>query len=150
MPILGFFSLFKRAEPQTVYLQGLGDFTRENTGYWCGKVHFAPLGRQLDLAIKSPDDTPGMGAVNFFRQIEGRWAELWAAMRSTLFAEVDDFADGTTPDQLFDSLHVDALEIWSLDPGMENWEISCTTPLDQHVFGIEVLAWEEQGFRMDG
>lgn len=150
MPIFSLFSFFKRFEPQTVYLQGLGDFTSESTGYWCGKASFVPLSRQIDLAIKSPEEPPGMEAVNFYRRIEARWVELWASLRQTLFSEVDDFADGTTPEVLFDSLHVDALEFWSLEPGKESWEISCTTPLDEHVFGIEMLEWEEQGFRMDG
>lgn len=150
MPALGFFSLFKRFEPQTVYLQSLGDFTSERSGFWCGRAPFRPLGRELDVAIKSPQASPGMEAVNFFRQVEGRWPELWAAMRQTLFAEVGDFADGSTPDQVFDSLRVDALEFWSLEPGKESWEITCTTPLDDHVFGVEMLGFEEQGFRMDG
>jgi len=150
MPILGLFSFFERHEPQTVYLQGLGDFTSERNGFWNGKPMFRPLGRELDLAIKSPPEPPGMEAVNFFRQIEGRWLELWSAMRKTLFAELDDFPDGTTMEQFFDSMRVDALEFWSLEQGRESWEITCTTPLDGHVFGIEMLGWDDQGFRMDG
>lgn len=150
MPVLGLFSFFRSFEPQTVCLQGLGEFTSERSGYWCGKCHFRPLGRELDLAIKSPEDPPGAEAVSFFHQIETRWPELWAAMRNTLFAEVDDFKDGTTPEKLFDSLSVEAMEFWSLEKGSESWEITCTTPLDHHVFGIEMLGWQEQGFRMDG
>lgn len=150
MPPFGLFSIFKRFEPQTVYLQGLGDFTNESTGYWCGRATFVPLGQEIDLAIKSPNEPPGIDAVNFYRKIETRWTQLWASMRQTLFAEVDDFADGATPEQLFDSLHVDAIEFWSLQEGKESWEISCTSPLDHHVFGIEMTGWEEHGFRMEG
>jgi hypothetical protein len=80
-----------------------------------------------------------MEAVNFYRKIETHWAELWVSMRQTLFSEVDDFANGTTPDTIFESSHSVVLEFWSLEPGKVSWEISCTTLLDNHVFGIEML-----------
>ena len=150
MLLFGLFSFFKRFQPQTVYLQGWGDFTSESTGYWCGKATFGPLGQQIDLAINSPDEPPGMDAVNFYRKIESCWTQLWASMRETLFAEVDNFSTGATPEELFDSLHVDGFEFWSLVEAEESWEITCTTPLDHHVFGIEMAGWVEQGFRMDG
>ena len=71
-------------------------------------------------------------------------------MRTSLFADLDDLADGTTMEQVFDSLKVEAFLFFQLNVRPFEWEISCTTPLNGHVFGLVMEDFENQGLRMDG
>lgn len=143
-------SLFRTFESKVVHDDFLGSIANDRFGNWSGSKHFGPTNSEVSFSIRTGDNPPTAQQIAFVRDVEMRFPAVWADLRTKLFAELDDFADGTTMEQLFDSLKVESLMFWDLVGEPYHWEISCTTPKDDHVFGIEMRGFENQGFRMDG
>lgn len=78
------------------------------------------------------------------------WPEIYQSLSETLFEGIDHFADGTTIEQVFESLQFEAFEFLDLGTRPRCWEVGATTPLDDHVFGIVMRDFQHDGFRMDG
>lgn len=143
--------LFKRFQPTTVQDPVLGELTNDKHGNWNGTTLFTPLGKKIDIIVRlTPETPPSHEHRDFFDQIVDRWSDIHERLRGTLFEELDDWEDGTTMEQLFDSLDFAAFSFWDLDARPRNWEISATTPLDDHIFGIMMKDFDHEGFRMDG
>jgi hypothetical protein len=150
MPLKFFKSLFKRFKPMVVRDDYLGEISNDRYGNWNGSKQFAPTNSKIDFSFRTGDEPPSQKQIAFFREVESRFSDLWAELRSTLFEDLDDLADGTTMEQLFDSLSVNYISFWDVTNEPYKWEISCTTDLDDHIFGIQMAGFENQGFRMDG
>jgi hypothetical protein len=103
----------------------------------------------ISFSFHSGDQPPSVAQVTFFRQLEAKFPQLWSQLRATLTADIDEFFSRFTSDQYFESLTVNAITLWDLSEEPYQWEISCTTPLDHHVLGIEMGGFENQGFRID-
>lgn len=143
--------LFKRFQPTTVEDPSFGTLTNDKYGNWNGRVSFAPLQREIDVIVRlTPETPPTQEHREFLEQITERWPDIHKNLRDTLFEDLDDWEDGTTMEQLFDSLKFDAFSFWDLDARPRNWEIGATTPLDDHIFGIMMKDFDHEGFRMDG
>ena len=143
--------LFKRFQPTTVDDPMFGTLTNDKYGNWRGRILFAPLQREIALIVRNtPDNPPTQEHREFLKQVTERWAEIHKNLQETLFEDLDDLVDGTTMDELFDSLRFKAFFFWDLDANSRSWEIEATTPLDDHIFGIVMKDFDHEGFRMDG
>lgn len=143
-------SWFRNFKPREVQLERLGVVRNDRHGNWIGTLDFEPLNIEIDFLFRSGDTPPTIDQVNFLCDVEERFHEIWSQLRETLFEDLDDFEDGTTMDQVFDSLEVTALSFWQVDNHPYLWEISCVTPLDEHAFRIQMRDFENEGFAMDG
>ena len=128
-----------------------GTLTNDKYGNWSGRVSFAPLQSEIDVIVRlTPESPPTQEHREFLERITERWPEIHKKLRDTLFEDLDDWEDGTTMEQLFDSLDFDAFSFWDLNARPCSWEIGATTPLDDHIFGIMMKDFDHEGFRMDG
>ena len=143
-------ALFQRFEPQTVHDRYLGALTNDAHGNWNGRFRFSAISSDVDISLRTGDAPPNDTQIQFVRDVETRFPSIWQQMRVSLFADLDDFADGTTMEQVFDSLKVEFLCFSQLNVRPFEWEISCTTPFNGHIFGLVMQDFENQGFRMDG
>lgn len=143
-------SLFQRFEPFTVHDEYLGAMTNDRYGNWHGKLRLEALNSEIEIVLRTGDTPPNTDQVQFVRDVESRFAEIWHQTGETVFRDLDDFADGTTMDELFDSLNVVGLSFWQLEAHPFTWEVSCETPLADHLFGFMMADFENNGFRMDG
>lgn len=146
-----FRKLFQRFQPTTVEDPVFGQMTNDKSGFWAGKTMFVPLGREIDIIFRLAVTTPpGQEHREFFKCIVDHWPGICQNLRDTLFEDIECFADGTTMEQVFDSLQFEAFEFLDLGAWPQCWKIAATTPLDDHVFGIVMKGFEHDGFRMDG
>ncbi len=145
-----FWALFRRFEPQTVHDRYLGTLTSDSHGNWNGRFRFSATASDVDISLHTGDVPPNATQIHFVHDVETRFPAIWQQMRTSLFADLDDLADGTTMEQVFDSLKVEALFFFQLNVRPFEWEISCTTPHNDHIFGLVMEDFENQGFRMDG
>jgi len=143
-------SLFTKPEPVVVRDEYLGELRSDATDCWIGSKHFAPAGADVDFTFQTGEAPPTAEDVAFFKEIEARFPDLWKELRGMLLADMDDLPDGTTMEQVFDSLKVEHIFIHGPREKPVRWEISCTTPHDDHILGIQMSGFENQGFGMDG
>ena len=150
MPLKFLKSLFTQFTPTHVSDDYLGAISNDRYGHWHGSKTLATTNSKIEFSLRTGDQPPSPQQIAFLRDVESHFSDLWAGLRETLFEDLDDFADGTSMDQLFDSLVVDAITFWDLTNEPYEWEISCSTDLDDFFFGIEMAGFENQGLRLDG
>jgi len=143
-------AMFRRFEPITVHDGQIGNFTSDPYGNWHGRLSFGSSTTVLDILLRTGTAPPNFAQVQFVCEVRSRFDTIWRELRGQVFAGLDSFADGTTMEQLFDSLQVNGISFWQLDTHPFRWEISAETPLDDHLFGIMMDEFEYTDFRMDG
>ena len=125
-------SLFSRFEPKIVQDDYLGSLCNNRYGNWHGRINFAPL-----HTILISGSAGACAAERYSDPIRSRCRNsvqrYLAATARTIFADLDEFTDGTTIAQLFDSLEIYCLSFWQLDDRPFIWEVSCVTPLNDHI-----------------
>jgi hypothetical protein len=142
---------FKQFHSTTIEDPAFGTLTNDKYGNWSGRIMFDPLKKEIDVIVRLNSESPPTPAHReFLDQITERWPAIFENLRKTLFEDLEDWEDGTTMKQLFDSLDFNAFSFWDLDARPRSWEIGATTPLDDHIFGIVMRDFEHEGFRMDG
>jgi hypothetical protein len=144
-----FKKIFKGHEPVTVDNPILGSLTNDLYGNWNGTL---PTGLHgpLDFSIRTGDVPPSDEVSEWISETLGELTGLWDSVRPRAFEGLDDFTDGTTMEQLFESMRVEFAYFWDCSPGSESWELSCSTDLDDHIFSFVFKGKQYQDFRMDG
>jgi hypothetical protein len=85
---------------------------------------------------------------SFLQRIQNEFENIYKNLKENMFEGIDDFEDGTTMLQIFNSLHFYHFFVWDIES--EVWELSADTKLDGHIFRIQMKGLEYQGFAMDG
>lgn len=104
----------------------------------------------MDISFHTGDVPPSPQQIAFFREVEARFSELWAALRVSPFKDIGDLPDGTTMAQFCDSLVVFDITFWNIVNQPYIWEFTCTTQRDDHLFTIHMSGFEDQGLSIDG
>jgi hypothetical protein len=150
---MGYFSkLFGRPQFESLVIEDdyLGRISNDRHGSWSGAMTFATLDRQIDVTLRTGTQSPSEADKQFLREIEERYAFLWAMLRAKAFEGLEAFADGTTPEALFESLEPQHIAIWEPVGRPRRWEISAiTTKMEGAIFRFQFAEFEYQDFGMD-
>src|SRR5688572_25748642 len=120
---------FQRFQAATVEDPVFGRLTNDKRGCWTGRTLFAPLGREIDLVFRLTVTTPPTQEHrDFFGSIVDEWPRIYQSLGETLFEGIDDWEEGTTMEQVFNSLRFEAFEFLDLNTRPRYWEIGATTP----------------------
>jgi hypothetical protein len=123
-----------------------GRIENDKYGNWNGKKRIGYIEKDLDFTIKA--EAINDFHVEFFKRIEDNFEKIYDDLKENLFRDLDDFPDGTTTKELFESLNFGFINIY--DPEEKMWQISAYTELDDHIFSIWMIDLENHGFSMDG
>ena len=141
--------LFTKLQPP-FHDADLGELTHDRYRHWNCSIQFSPTNSNVDISFRTGDIPPSALQIAFFRDVESRFSEVWAALRDSLFEDVEDLPDGTTMAQFFDSLMVNSITFWNVVDEPFEWQVSCFSELDDHLFTIHMFGFEDQGFTLDG
>ncbi len=140
---------FKRHEPVTINDTMLGKLVSDPYGNWNGTWATGPHGL-VAFSIRTGDAPPNADESKWVGKTFDELSELWISVRSRAFEGLDDFQDGTTMEQMFDSLRIEYVFFWDLSPGSSSWEISCVTDLADHIFCFGFEGNQYLDLRLDG
>ncbi len=104
----------------------------------------------IEISFHTDGDPPSITQISFLRELESGFENSWQRLRSEVFEDIGDWPDGTTMDQLFDSLAIIAISFWRMEIEPYEWEIVCSTDLDDHLFCIQMLGMNFNGLSLDG
>jgi len=145
-------SLLKRLfgsnfEPKTINVPGIGTMSNDKHGQWHGVMRISFLDKELDLTINTEEVSDV--ELELINRIEENFEKIHQQLKQDLFEDIEDFPDGTTMEQVFESLSFDFIHI--RNPTERKWGLSATSEFDDnHIFDILFTDLELETFLMDG
>ena|SRR6185503_14200780 len=129
--------LFRRKTPATESPTTMEDsvFGRIERGKdaWMARKYFRPVRREIDIRIESGVDGPTQAQRDLYRRIEDEYDGLLGQYRAFFLEQYGPLPDGTSVEELFDSLQFQYIGLPDVTESPTIWEMVFTTDLEDHV-----------------
>jgi hypothetical protein len=100
---------------------------------WMARKYFGPVRGHIDIGLVAGTDGPTQAQRAFFQRIEEHYAELLGQYRSYFLTRYGPLPDGTTVEELFDSLQLQFIHLPDIMGSPTIWEMTFTSDLEGHI-----------------
>src|ERR1051326_4138037 len=129
-------ALFRKKTPVAVSPKTMDDpifgKVERDKKLWMASKYFGLVGREIDIGIASGADGPTQAQRDIYQRIEQQYDDLLGQYRSFFLSQYGPLPDGTTVEELFDSLQLQFIYISDIADSPVGWEMTFTTELEDH------------------
>jgi hypothetical protein len=142
---------FRREEPRTIYVEGLGQASEDRYGYWACQQPIQMREHYIGVLFKCNGRPPGPSEVSFCQDVERRWDDIWHSVLDKLRRGLADDGPEGERTRVLKEAHPVMFEFGDLTPGSEVWEVQLAPDIyGGHLVTAVMRGFGCKRFRLDG
>jgi hypothetical protein len=146
---MSLFDIFRR-KPRVTH-PVFGSIVYADASTWeCGRVHFSPLSKDVEVLITAGPAGPTDDHVCFFRELESRWTTLSLACAPLIRSALGEWIETPEKGDILARVTIESLPVFEKLNPEDEWELQFWCEEASHWPTVVMKGWIPQSCYVDG